>query len=258
MCSSALGPGTGSTCGDAETCPDTEACDDGFHTACGACNEDCSAIGSGATCGDGAICPDSEVCDDGFATDCGACNGTCTGQGSGSYCGDGVLCPDTEACDDGDASSCGACDAKCTGPGGVCGCAKGSAEQSFAHGMVGCAGVVTFPQRASLCAAGSRPCTPGEWVAWHGATAPTYNYWTSDPLPYYLGPYDACMAASAKYAGYSACSSPDSGMRVCAAASDPLKNACNWTGCGLAGVTSTEWFGGCDGNTTAGTLCCPK
>ncbi len=109
-------PGTGSTCGDGVVCEDTEVCDDGFTTACGDCNETCTLTGTGSTCGDGDVCPDTEACDDGFTTSCGACNDTCTAPGTGSTCGDNTVCPDTEMCDDGNTLPCSPtalCSANC-------------------------------------------------------------------------------------------------------------------------------------------------
>jgi hypothetical protein len=47
-------------------------------------------------------------------------------------------------------------------------------------------------------------------------------------------------------------------MRVCANHVDPEGNLCNWIGCGLDATSPNQYFGGCDGNATAGTLCmCP-
>jgi hypothetical protein len=37
---------------------------------------------------------------------------------------------------------------------------------------------------------------------------------------------------------------------------DDLDNECNWHRCGLNASTPVRHFGGCEGNTTAGTLCC--
>ena len=50
-------------------------------------------------------------------------------------------------------------------------------------------------------------------------------------------------------------------MRVCVSygSTDLLGNVCNWYDCGLNGNTpgaADEYFGGCAGNTTAGTVCC--
>jgi hypothetical protein len=54
-------------------------------------------------------------------------------------------------------------------------------------------------------------------------------------------------------------------MRVCAGhsggagleAQDAEGNLCNWTSCGYDDPAVNEYFGGCEGNPTAGTLCCP-
>lgn len=37
---------------------------------------------------------------------------------------------------------------------------------------------------------------------------------------------------------------------------DPLGNFCNWHRCGLEVSEPVKYFGGCEGNTTAGVLCC--
>ncbi len=45
--------------------------------------------------------------------------------------------------------------------------------------------------------------------------------------------------------------------RVCAGASDPEGNTCDYIDCGFETVRPNEYFGGCGGSGTAGTLCCP-
>jgi hypothetical protein len=48
-------------------------------------------------------------------------------------------------------------------------------------------------------------------------------------------------------------------MRVCKPGDgqvDGFGNKCNWTNCGLD-TTANQYFGGCNGNATAGALCCP-
>ncbi|WP_437915338.1 hypothetical protein WME73_08325 [Sorangium sp. So ce302] len=46
-------------------------------------------------------------------------------------------------------------------------------------------------------------------------------------------------------------------MRVCSPDGvDPEGNQCNWVNCGHGDSTQNRYFGGCAGNTTAGTLCC--
>ena len=51
-------------------------------------------------------------------------------------------------------------------------CADGSVEQAFGDGMIGCAGKVTFDQRAALCPVGSFVCTAAQWVAKRGGANP--------------------------------------------------------------------------------------
>jgi hypothetical protein len=135
------------------------------------------------------------------------------------------------------------------------GCSAGAADQVFEQGMRGCKGTVSFANRATRCAAGSRVCTAAEWVARHGTTAPTYNYWTNDVL-YGSGGPGAC-AADLVYQLGEWCDGTNP-MRVCAAATDSLGNQCNWTGCGFNANTPNEYFGGCQNNPTAGALCCPN
>jgi hypothetical protein len=82
--------------------------------------------------------------------------------------------------------------------------------------------------------------------------APTHSYWTSNSLRYYGNP-DTCLASV--YQGNS-CES-GTPMRVCPGAVDPEGNECNWFDCGFESYSPNEYFGGCNGNPTAGTLCCP-
>jgi len=128
--------------------------------------------------------------------------------------------------------------------------------------MVGCAGTVSYANRNSLCAPGYAACGASQWVNFRDGKVPHYDYWTNDPLKY--GPSGGsegnCWADETS--GYSCPSSTP--MRVCTeniaglpTGTDPLGNTCNWDHCGYDGSTSNEYFGGCVGNTTAGTLCCP-
>jgi len=123
----------------------------------------------------------------------------------------------------------------------------------FQQGMRGCAGHVTFTSRATLCGTGFRVCGAAEWVARRGGVAPNYNYWTNDALRY-NGPSNGCWVAMTG----NQCSPPSSPMRVCASKMDPLNNYCNWTGCGYGQYPPSQYFGGCNGNYYAGTLCCPQ
>jgi hypothetical protein len=120
--------------------------------------------------------------------------------------------------------------------------------------MVGCTGTVTFANRASLCPPNVPVCTAAQYRQRRGAKAPSYNYWTDDDLR--GAGYDGnCAAAPAGTFGYGSCSSTTP-MRVCAAHTDPLGNQCNGIRCGWQATQPNEWFGGCTGNTTAGSLCC--
>jgi hypothetical protein len=131
-------------------------------------------------------------------------------------------------------------------------CADGSNEQIFGPGMIGCGGAVTFANKGSLCAAGWSPCTAKQYVARRAGYIPNRNYWTSDDLHYDGSGSSACSAS--KTSGYSCGTTP---MRVCTTTQpDAHGNSCNWINCGLDGQSPNEYFGGCSGNTNAGTLCC--
>ncbi len=133
----------------------------------------------------------------------------------------------------------------------VGGCADGSIEQTFAGGMVGCAGAVTYAGRAGLCGPGYRVATAAEWVALRNGVAPAHDYWTDDPLKYSGSGSSSCFVSTT--AGIDCGTTP---MRVCVG-SDPEGNICNWTHCGLDANTPDQFFGGCVGDTTAGVLCVP-
>jgi len=134
----------------------------------------------------------------------------------------------------------------------VGGCADGSIEQTFAGGMVGCAAVQTYANRAAVCGPGYRVATAAEWVALRNGIAPTHNYWTNDALKYNGTGPSACFVSTS--AGNDCGTTP---MRVCTG-TDPEGNACNWTHCGIDANTPDQFFGGCVGNTSAGVLCVPN
>jgi hypothetical protein len=166
--------------------------------------------------------------------------------------------------------------------------------QQFDTTMAGCPGVVEFQDRATLCAASCTPCSAQDWILHHGNAAPAYDYWTNDNLGY-EGEYDQGFACTANpFPADAAAPGPDtcteftladggvglSPMRVCVdhlenpfgeTLSDSLGNACNWSKCAYetdlsvptvvdAGPDAAppvfDHMGGCDGNLTAGTLCC--
>src|SRR5690348_2934756 len=64
------------------------------------------------------------------------------------------------------------------------GCASGANTQVFGHGVVGCAGSVTWANRGTLCAAGWRPVTAAQWEGARAGQAPTSDYCTADWLKY--------------------------------------------------------------------------
>lgn len=126
--------------------------------------------------------------------------------------------------------------------------------------MFGCAGSVTFANRALLCKAGYHVCSAEEYVSKNtygsfNAEPPKHHYWTNDNLRWGGTGSGSCWASTS--AG-TVCGGGATPMRVCAPGGlDPEGNDCNWEGCGLGqGSTVDRYFGGCAGNTTAGTLCC--
>lgn len=137
------------------------------------------------------------------------------------------------------------------------GCADGNVpEEIFGDGhMVGCAGSVTWGNRATLCAAGSSPCSAGAWHALQQSwgPSPAHHYWTNDDLRWSGSGSGACFVSTS--VGNTCTGQP---MRVCSGSSttDPEGNVCNWINCGYGSTTPNEYFGGCSGNNTAGTLCC--
>jgi len=143
-------------------------------------------------------------------------------------------------------------------------CASGYQSQTFdGHpgSVYGCAGNVTYPNRATLCASGFHVCSSTEWsTTWKNVT-PTHHYWVDDYLNYSGNGPGLCAADNNGTGNNCGATTP---MRVCSASSgtDPEGNICNWNNCGLnntsytAGSYANQYFGGCGGNTTAGTLCC--
>lgn len=130
-------------------------------------------------------------------------------------------------------------------------CSDGTVEQTFTNGMVGCAARVPHAARSGLCGPGLQPASAAEWMANRGSMAPTYNYWTNDLLLYH-GSGNACFVS---HSGGGDCGSTP--MRVCAGNPDPEGNLCNWLNCGFGSVLPSHFFGGCNGNNTAGGLCAP-
>ena len=118
--------------------------------------------------------------------------------------------------------------------------------------MVGCAGTITYPKRATLCKQpGYKVCSATQWVGGHGAAAPDFNYWINEVL-HYVGPKHACYVSPT----HGNPCWPSMPMRVCAGNPDALGNTCNWLACGYLTPAPKHFFGGCNDNPTAGTLCC--
>jgi hypothetical protein len=120
-------------------------------------------------------------------------------------------------------------------------------------GMVGCGGAVSFANEAQLCAPHYHVCTSAEWNSNRSVTAPSNDYWTADNLGYSGSGSYSCQATTR---GGSSCGATP--MRVCTldgSGHDSFGNVCNWIGCGL-NSTRDQYFGGCAGDPTAGTLCC--
>jgi hypothetical protein len=166
------------------------------------------------------------------------------------------------------------------------GCADGAPEDIFYPGyMVGCSGSVSFNDRNSLCAPGYSACSAWTWQAvhdWYGGPAPSHHYWTSDNLQYAGSGPGQCGAAVSGGVSCSYDPSNPTPMRLCKPQTpfelearygygpryyvpDEEGNTCNWTGCGYEPygqwAPSQSWapeqyFGGCVGNSTAGTACC--
>jgi hypothetical protein len=132
------------------------------------------------------------------------------------------------------------------------GCSFDGPREVFSSVMVGCPGTSSWADREFLCGAGYTTCSASWWVSLRGGGAPSHSYWTDDELRY-SGSSTAC---SVHLDTGTPCTA-GMPMRVCAATSpDPEGNRCNWTNCGYQTATPNEYFGGCLGNSTAGTLCC--
>lgn len=166
------------------------------------------------------------------------------------HCGLGALTPDAWL---------GGCQGNTTA-GALClrdrpagsGCADGTTEQAFARDLVGCGATAAYPERAGVCAAGWTPATASAWIHARGDAAPTYDYWTDEPL-FYAG--RGTHACSASNVGGGSCPK-DSPMRVCTPdGNDPFGNTCHWTHCGFGSKQPDQYFGGCTHDLKAGVLC---
>jgi CubicO group peptidase (beta-lactamase class C family) len=145
-------------------------------------------------------------------------------------------------------------------------------QRFYDQKMFGCAGSVTYPKASTLCNTGYHVCSAEEFATYNqyagpasveNAEAPMDHYWTSTNLKYSGSSSGNCSASTLATAYSCPTNEP---MRVCSPTAewDPVEyaykdtqgNYCNWIGCGYGGSTTDRYFGGCYGNTTAGTLCC--
>lgn len=229
-------------------CKATERCISGLCCIKGwaNCSKQCANLKADINnCGKCSVkCKATEACILGLCCTKGhsKCGAACVNLGTDkNNCGKCAhTCKATEACSGGKCAAVGAC-------------SSGLTPQPFGGGMVGCAGTVSFPKRATLCNLQYAVCSAQQWVSGHGAKAPKFNYWTNDVL-HYVGPKNACFVSPS----YGNKCWPGMPMRVCAGDPDPLGNRCNWQGCGYKTPAPKHFFGGCNDNPTAGTLCCPK
>lgn len=247
----------GKPCGDGQTCADSKC-----TVLCVAdktnCSETCVDLTSDpahcGTCGlsCGALLCQNKACVANCTLPLGLCGESdAGGDGGTGYCADkkndrnncgacGRTCQQNEVC------SAGACAPVCV--------ASARIGDVFGSTMVGCVAKVEYSQRAAVCPAGTKVCSGQEWVDRRGIGVPTYNYWTNDDLRY-AGQDGNCTASNTS--GTLCGRFTATPMRVCGKRTDQVGNSCRWIGCGFGGnAKPTQYFGGCEGNTTAGTLCC--
>ncbi|HVJ91086.1 MAG TPA: hypothetical protein VM580_14885 [Labilithrix sp.] len=144
-------------------------------------------------------------------------------------------------------------------------CIKGkfpvAAVQKFAKGLWGCPGTFSWESRGAGCST-REACSVGVWVKYNRQTtnpiAPTHKYWVAEQLGYGGAPPQCFVPKAGSSCG------ADSSMAVCpyvpggGTVVDAENNTCNWSGCGFGETFGqNDYLGGCSGNVTGGTLCCP-
>lgn len=246
-----------------------KACGIGQTCNVGTCDVLC--VGDTIRCGGACVDPSTDPANCGTCkTVCGASDPVCVAKSCVKNCGAGqTLCaPDGGTGDAGsltycattktDRNNCGACGKVCAANQSCVGSTCKDLCQSparvgdvFSPTMAGCVDKRSWDNRALTCPAGSRVCTAAEWNARPAGAKPTFNYWTNDYLQW-NGAQSSC-AAVPNGNGYACYGDP---MRVCAATTDPNGNTCNWVNCGYNATSPNDYYGGCQGNTYAGALCC--
>lgn len=161
-----------------------------------------------------------------------------------------------------------ACGSRCKSPNGTRVAAVQKFVKSDGEIMWGCPGTSTWAARDELCAPGTTrvdnwaACPADKWNQYmtQGGKLrePTHHYWTATDLGY-GSDTNGCFVTTNPSVGCAG-----SPMRICAdgtsgdfaASVDTSGNTCNWNECGFGVSTNNGHYGGCSGNTTAGTLCC--
>ena len=245
------------------TCANGQTCEEGECTVlCVAdktkCRDTCvDLVTDPQNCGAcGKVCaPEEPLCANKTCVkDCVSPLVLCGGADAGADAGSGY-CADEKN----DRNNCGACGRVCLQnevcSAGICtpACVTNSRiGDVFGPTMVGCVATVSFAQRGNVCPAGTKVCSGQQWVDRRGTAVPTFNYWTNDDLRY-AGSDGNCSASNTS--GTLCGRFTATPMRVCGKRTDQVGNSCRWIGCGF-GNTQNNYFGGCEGNTSAGALCC--
>jgi hypothetical protein len=135
------------------------------------------------------------------------------------------------------------------------GCGSPFRTQVVNSNLVGCSGRNLWDDRSQLCAAGWTAASAHQWTLAHAGAAARDSFWTNDLLGW-LGNGSGSCAASLTGTSCASGTTSHEPMRLCPpSGTDSFGNLCNWTNCGLGANTPNQYFGGCVGNPTAGTLC---
>lgn len=210
----------------------------------------CTVVGAKGVCADG-----SHVCQPSADKQSGVF-GACTGPApSARDCGS----PKDINCDGVSDELEVGCGTPCTDPLGSG--AVVPAAQKFTNKVWGCAARRSWDARGTGCASGWSVCGAAVWTSYtrsSGAKPPSHKYWLQEQLGWGGSP-PACWVPATPSTSCGAGTS----MTVCpyaaggAAVTDPANNVCNWSGCSYGNsYVANDYFGGCAGNTTGGTLCC--